>query len=573
MADEFDLVVRGGTIADGTGGAVFAGDVGIKDGLIAAVGQGLAPGKEEIDARGLLVTPGFVDVHTHYDGQLTWSETLTPSSNHGVTTVVIGNCGVGFAPCRTEDRDGLIRLMEGVEDIPEVVMAEGLPWNWNSFPEFLDAVERRPHDIDFAALFPHAPLRVFTMGQRALDLEAATPDDLATMRRLTREAMEAGAVGFATSRNIFHQASDGSPVPTLSADEKELTEIARGLEDAGRGLLQGITVTAEQSPEDYILFHRVGRAVGRPVTYTLLPIERHPNLWRDVATAIEAENASGGDVTAQVFNRPVGVILGLETNLHALATRAYYRENIAHLPLEGRVAEMRRPEVRKILLEQDAGTAHALANNALTRFNRMYPMGEVADYEPDPATSVAAVAAARGVGPLDVLYDMLLEQEGRAKLLVAATGYGDENLDEIFEMMQRDDMVLGLGDGGAHYGMICDASYTTYTLSHWVRDRQKGERLGLAQAVHKLTQAPARLYRFKDRGEIAVGKKGDLNVIDLDRLTLHSPKVIHDLPAGGRRLSQDADGYVATVVAGSVIRRNGQDTGARPGKLVRNAGI
>ena len=573
MAQEFDLVVRGGTIADGAGGEVFEGDVAVNDGRIAAVGRGLGAGREEIDARGHLVTPGFVDVHTHYDGQLTWSETLTPSSNHGVTTVVTGNCGVGFAPCRAADRDNLIRLMEGVEDIPEVVMTHGLPWDWNSFPDFLDSIERRPHDIDFAVMLPHSPLRVFVMGERAMKLKPATEADRAAMRVLAKEAMLAGAAGFATSRNIFHEASDGAPVPTLTAEEAELCEIALGLADAGRGNLQAITITANQRVEDYRMLHRVARAAGRPLSYTLLPIERLPQLWREVADAIEAENRSGGDVKAQVFNRPVGVILGLETNHHPFCVHPLYVERLAGLPLDQRVAEMRRPEVRAALLDLHGSGAHPLVANALKRYDRMFPMGEPANYEPDPSTSVAAVAAARGLSPEAVVYDMLLEDEGRAKLLVASTGYGHGDLDEILEMIKRKDTVLGLGDGGAHYGLICDASYSTYTLTHWVRDRSRGERLALGEAVKMLTDDPARLYRFGDRGRLAPGLKADLNVIDLDRLTLHAPKVVHDLPGGGRRLTQDAQGYVATIASGQVIRRDGADTGARPGRLVRNAGV
>ncbi len=569
---EFDMVVRAGTIVDGSGGVPFAGDVAIKDGLISAVGSFAGSGREEIDARGYLVTPGFVDVHTHYDGQLTWSDRLAPSSNHGVTTVVTGNCGVGFAPCREADRDGLIRLMEGVEDIPEVVMAEGLPWNWNSFPDFLDAVESRPHDIDFAVLLPHSPMRVFVMGERALRLEPATEADRKAMRAIAKEAMLAGAAGFATSRSIFHQASDGNPVPSLQAEEAELREIALGMAEAGRGHLQAITNTEDQRVEDYELLHRVAAALGRPLSYTLLPIDRYPDLWRQVTNAIEAERQAGREVRAQVFNRPVGVILGLETNHHAFSTQPLYVERLAKLPLAERVAEMRRPEVRKALLESEGGLAPVLARGSLRRFDRMYPMGRIADYEPDPSTSVAAVAEARGLPPEEVVYDMLLEDEGRAKLLVAATGFREGNLNEVLEMLKLDSTVLALGDGGAHYGMICDASYTTYTLTHWVRDRRQGERLELAEAVQMLTDRPARLYGFHDRGRLAPGLKADINVIDLERLTLHSPTVVHDLPAGGRRLTQDAHGYVATLVSGVPIRRDGQDTGNRPGRLVRNAG-
>lgn len=571
MAHEFDMVIRGGTIADGTGGPLADGDVAISDGRIAAVGKGLAAGREEIDARGRLVTPGFVDVHTHYDGQLTWSDCLTPSSNHGVTTVVTGNCGVGFAPCREADRERLIRLMEGVEDIPEVVMANGLPWDWNSFPDFLNAVERRPHDIDFAVLLPHSPLRVFVMGERAVKLEPATADDCEAMRRLAKEAMLAGAAGFGTSRNILHQASDGKPIPSMAAEEAELRAIAMGMADAERGQLQAIAVTRDPCLEDFEMFHRVGRAAGRRVSYTLVPIENRPMLWREVIDSIGRENAAGGDVKAQVFNRPVGIILGLESGHHPFSGHALFRERLAKLPLDQRVAAMRELEIRKALLQHDGSAPNPLAAVATQRWSRMFAMRDPANYEPDPSTSIAALAAERGVPPVELIYDMMLEDGGRRKFLVAATGYGKGNLDEIGELLTSDDAVLALGDGGAHYGLICDASYTTYLLTHWVRDRVRG-RIDLAKAVNMLTQAPARLYRFDDRGVIAPGLKADLNVIDLDRLRLDSPHVVRDLPAGGQRLTQEADGYVATLVAGVPARRDGKDTGARNGALVRNAG-
>ena len=564
-----DLVIRNGLIVDGTGAEPFKADVAVKDGVIVAVGHVAASGAEEVDAQGLLVTPGFIDVHTHYDGQLTWSDRLSPSSGHGVTTVVTGNCGVGFAPCRPQDRGDLIRLMEGVEDIPEVVMAAGLPWNWQSFPEFLAAIEQRPHDIDYAVLLPHSPLRVYVMGKRAVNHEAATPADRAEMRRLAAEAMEAGAIGFATSRNLFHKASDGELIPSLSADADELREIAMGLADAGRGSLQAITQTAAPSLADYELFHGIARESGRPLSYTLLQVDSDKTLWREVADAITRDRATGVDVTAQVINRPVGVIFGLEASFNPFSIHPYYAEHLAHLPFAQKVSEMRKAETREHLLRDEPPLPHPL-QRSLRRFERMFPMGAVANYEPDAASSVAGIAAARGVTPLEAVYDLLLEQDGKAMLLAAATNYAEGNLDSTLELMRHPGTVLALGDGGAHYGMICDASYSTSTLTHWVRDRQ-GERLPLAEAIHMLTQKPANLYRFHDRGRIAPGLKGDINIIDLDRLTLFSPSVAYDLPGGGKRLMQAADGYVATFVSGIAIQRAGQDTGARPGHLVRGA--
>ncbi len=571
MAHEFDMVVRGGTIADGTGSELVEGDVAIRDGKIAAVGKGLGSGREEIDARGLLVTPGFVDVHTHYDGQLSWSERLAPSSGHGVTSVVTGNCGVGFAPCREGDRDKLMRLMEGVEDIPEIVMAEGLSWDWNSFGDFLQSVEKQPHDIDFAVMLPHSPVRVFVMGERAVRLEAATEADRAQMRVIAKEAMLAGAAGFATSRSLHHQASDGGRIPSFAAEEAELTQIALGMADAGRGQIQAISTTQNPCVGDYELLHRVAREAGRPLSYTLqFAPGRREGLAEDVLDAMVRENAAGGNVKAQVFNRPSGVILALETGFHPFMGHPKFVEHLAKLPHAERVAAMRQPDVRAALLKPMGASTHPFAT-LLAQFNLIFPLRGASDYEPAASTSIAAVAAARGVSPYEVAYDLLMENDGRGKLMVATTNYGEGNLNSSLKMMRRDDTVLALGDGGAHYGLICDASYTTFQLAHWVRDR-KGERLGLAEAVHMMTDQPARLYSFRDRGRIAPGLKADLNVIDMDRLTLHPPEVVSDLPAGGRRLTQTADGYVATLVSGRTIMRDGVDTGARPGKLVRSVG-
>lgn len=570
---KIDLVIRGGTVADGTGGPLQEVDVAINDGRIVEVGKIAATGREEIDARGQLVTPGFIDVHTHYDGQLTWSERLNPSSDHGVTTVVAGNCGVGFAPCKPEDRENLIRLMEGVEDIPELVMSEGLPWDWRSFPDYLNSIERKPHDIDFALLLPHSPLRVAVMGERALNLEPATDADKAEMRRLTREAAQAGAIGFGTSRSIFHKASDGGLIPSVSAEASELIEITRGLADAGRGTFQAITSTREPTLDDYTFFHDVARKSGRPLTYTLLQFNAKPldTIWREVIGAVEKDRATGLDVRPQVFNRPVGNILGLDASFNPFCMHPYYIEHLAPLSFEDRVAKMRTPEVRAILT-QPVGDMNDPFRSTLRRFDETYAMGEVADYEPDPSNSVAAIARQRGVTPDQVAYDMLLEQGGRAKLLVALSNFAAGNLDDTLELMRREDTVLALGDGGAHYGVICDASYSTYTLTHWVRDRKR-ERLDLSTAINMLTDRPAKLHRFRDRGRIAPGMKADINVIDMDRLKLYSPHMIYDLPGGGKRLTQKADGYVATIVAGQAIRRDGEDTGARPGHLVRDAGI
>jgi len=567
-----DLVVRGGTVVDGSGGALFEADVAIDAGKIVAIGQVAQTGHEEIDARGLVVTPGFIDVHTHYDGQLTWAEQLSPSSSHGVTTVVAGNCGVGFAPCREADRDSLMRLMEGVEDIPAATMAEGLPWDWESFPDFLDSLERRHHDIDFAILLPHSPLRVYVMGQRAIDLEPATDEDLAIMRALTRDAAKAGAIGFGTSRNIVHKARDGTPIPSLAADEEELREIALGLSDAGRGVLQAITVHGTPTVADYEMFRRVSQASGRPISFSLLQPHTEAEPWREVLALMDRDKSGDADMKAQVFNRAVGVILGLDVTMNPFSGHAFFTEHLAHLPLAQRVAEMHRPETRARLLEPGS-ISNAPEGASFLRYDKMFLMDALPDYEPEDSASIAAIAAARGAPPLEILYDMLLADEGRAMLMCTATNYRDGNLDTVLELLRRDDTVMALGDGGAHCGMICDSSYSTFALTHWVRDRKRGERLTLPEVVQMLTDEPARLHRFHDRGRLEVGLKGDLNIIDMDRLALHVPTVIHDLPGGGKRLVQTAEGYRATVVAGTPIQVNGKDTGSRPGRLVRNAGI
>jgi N-acyl-D-amino-acid deacylase len=523
-----DLVIRGGTVADGTGASLREADIAIDGGRITEVGAVGSVGREEIDAKGLLVTPGFIDVHTHYDGQLTWSDQLSPSSLHGVTSVVVGNCGVGFAPCRPADRDALIRIMDGVEDIPEVVMAEGLPWNWQSFTDYMTAVEAKPHDIDFAVLVPHAPLRVFVMGQRALNLEPATAEDRAKMRQIVQEAVRAGASGFSTSRNIFHRASDGSYLPMLKAEEAELEEIATGLAEIGRGVIQG-TVVDQFKVEEYEFMNRIAAKSGRPLSYTLIQADWAQNLWR-------------------------------EASMNPFCMHPYYIEHLAKLPMPERVARMRDPQVRATLLQFASGSNHPY-NDTIRKYDQIYVLGETPDYEPDADTSIAATAARLGKTADEVAYGALLQQEGRAKLFVASSNYAERNLDNTLELMRHKDAVVALGDGGAHYGVICDASYSTYMLTHWVRDRKRGERLTTEEAVRMLTDAPARLQGFHDRGRIAPGMKADINVIDMDRLKIRSPHVVFDLPGGGKRLTQEAEGYVATLVSGVPIRRNGEDTG------------
>lgn len=568
----YALIIRNGTIVDGLGGEPYVGDVAVSDGVIQAVGAiNGAAAEREIDATGLLVTPGFVDLHTHYDGQAIWSERLTPSSAHGVTTAVMGNCGVGFAPCRQEDHDVLVDVMAGVEDIPGVVMAEGLPWTWETFPEYLDALEARRRDIDVAAYLPHSPLRVYVMGQRGADREPATAEDLAKMRALAKQAMEVGALGFASSRLTIHKTESGAPIPSYDAAREELEEIARGVVDGGGGLLQFVPdiPAGGYQPVLQTVFD-VAEDVGLPVTFTLVVANSGDPNWPDAITMIEKANKNAGagsaQFTAQLLPRPIGLIIGLQLTANPFVLYPSYRE-IAHLPLAERVAEMRKPEVRARILADKPGQGHPILYVA-QMWDWIYPLGETPNYEPDPSDSIGARARARGVNPMEEAYDRLLDDDGRAMLLVATSNLQDNSLDTVGELLHREDVVLGLGDGGAHYGMICDASYPTFLLAHWARDRKTG-RFSVPEAIRELTSVPARVAGLGDRGRIAVGYKADLNVIDHAALRLHKPVISYDLPAGGRRLDQTAGGYVATVVSGQVIAENGIPTDARPGKLVR----
>lgn len=567
MAADFDLVIRGGTVVDGSGRERFDGDVAIKDGRIAAVGRVAGRGAEEIDARGKLVTPGFVDIHTHYDGQVTWDDRLQPSSWHGVTTVVMGNCGVGFAPCREDDRDRLIRLMEGVEDIPFPVLAEGLPWNWRSFPDYLDALDRRRADIDFAAQLPHAALRVNVMGERGADREPATTADIAAMAEQAEAAMRAGALGFTTSRTLNHRTSDGQPTPTLTAAEDELQGIAQGLRRAGSGVLQFVSDFPDPAGE-FGMMRRLVERSGRPLSFSLVQADRAPDAWKMLLGFLEGATADGLPMRAQVCGRPVGIMLGLELTLNPFIFHPSYRA-IAKAPLAERVAALRDPAFRARLLAEEASAENPMARSTLTNFARMWLITTPPDYEQTADNTVAALAARAGQTPAEFALDHLLGGGGRDMIYLPFLNYSNDSLEPALAMMRHKDTVLGLSDGGAHVGTICDGSFPTSMLVHWTRDRRRGERLPLEWVVKAQSADTAAAVGLHDRGRLAPGLKADVNVIDYDRLTLHAPEVRFDLPAGGKRLVQRADGYAATIVSGQVTYRDGEATDALPGRLIR----
>lgn len=561
-----DLIIRNGILIDGSGAPARPADIAIVDGRIAAVGAIDGGADEEIDAQGLLVTPGFVDIHTHFDGQAMWDSRLAPTTWHGVTTVVMGNCGVGFAPVRPGDRDSLIALMEGVEDIPNPCLAEGLDWAWESFSDYLGAVERRTHDADICALLPHAALRLYVMGERALRLEAASEDDIAAMRALTAEAMRAGAIGFSTSRTIGHKTLAGDPIPSLRAAERELTAIALGMKDAGHGIFEVISDWDMPDVDaEFALLRRVVEASGRPALVSVTQRYHQPDVWRRVMELARQASAEGVPMRTVVAPRPIGILLGLEGTQNPFSGTRTYRE-IAHLPLEERVARMRDPALRARMLADDPLELNTFALLPRLSNERVFPLGAPIDYAPPRERSLAAIAAREGRSAPEVAYDLLLEEEGRALLFAPVVNYLDYDLEACREMISDSNALFGLGDGGAHVGFITDASFPSYLLSHWARDAGA---LPIEEVVRRLTAANADAVGLADRGRIAPGLKADLNLIDLDGLRLERPYLAHDLPAGGTRLMQRADGFRMTILSGRITYRDGLPTDSLPGRLVR----
>ena len=563
----FDLVIRNGTIIDGTGAVAYGADIAIKDGRIEAIGPNLPRGTEEIDARGKIVTPGFVDPHSHYDAQATWSSRITPSSWNGVTTTLIGNCGVGFAPCHPDQRQMLVKLMEGVEDIPEVVLTEGLPWNWQSFPDYLNALESRPYDLDVATQVPHAALRVYVMGARGLAREPATQQDSDTMARLAAEGVQAGALGFSTSRSINHKTKAGELIPTLQAEEAELSTIGRALKQINAGWLQVIS-DFDDAETEFAMLRRITAASGRKMAITILQRDAKPEEWRRITGWIAEANASGVGMLGQVLTRATGILLGFEISQNPFLGRPSFTA-LSHLSHEDRIAALRQPETRAHILSESITDA-TLARR-VSRWDRIFPLNDPPDYEPAPEQSIAARAAREGRDPADLAYDMLLENNGKAILYRPLSNYTEGNLNAVHDMLTHPATIVGLGDGGAHVGILCDSSAITTMLTHWTRDRTRGEKFGLPWAIRRVTLDSAAAIGLHDRGVLKPGYKADINVIDYDRLSLHAPQVVYDLPSGGRRLIQKAAGYEATIVSGIPVYREGEPTGALPGRLVRGA--
>lgn len=563
---QHDMVIRSGSVIDGTGREAFTADVAIKDGLIVEVGRVSGLGQREVDADGALVTPGFVDIHTHYDGQATWSNRMSPSSHHGVTTVVMGNCGVGFAPVRPTDHDLLIELMEGVEDIPGVALSEGLSWEWESFPEYLDYLSKRQFDMDIGAQLPHAALRVYVMGQRGADREPATAEDVLEMRRLTEQAIRAGALGFTSSRTLNHRSVRGEPTPTLQAEYDELVGMASALHSSGRGVMEMIS-DFDDLDSEFGLLESMVRVAGRPMSISLAQgIGDHG--WRKVLAKIESASNTGLAMRGQVAPRPIGILLGLTTTLSPFTTRPSFSE-VAKLPMAERVAALSDPARKARILEEPTGHGFMRLFRLMDEGRKIWLMTDPPNYEPDPKDSLHAQATDRGVDPWSYVYDTLLQNQGTALLYTPFANYAENNLDCCRDMILHKDTVMGLGDGGAHVGTICDASFITSLLTHWGRDRTRGEGIDLPTLIKCQSRDTARAVDLTDRGTLEAGMRADVNIIDFDNLNVRLPEIVNDLPAGGARLQQRADGYQMTVVKGEPTYVEGQATDALPGRLVR----
>ena len=567
MTEKPDLVIRNGNVIDGTGGKSYLADIGIKNGLISEIGSNIQTGKEEIDAEDRVVTPGFIDVHTHYDAQVTWSNRITPSSWNGVTTVLIGNCGVGFAPCKPHQRDQLVELMEGVEDIPEPVLTEGLPWNWETFEEYLDVLTNKNFDLDVITQVPHAALRVYVMGDRGVSREEATQTDRQEMARLAAQAIESGAFGFSTSRTINHRTVAGAYTPTLGAAEQELMEIGKAVGRTGKGWLQVIS-DFDDPLKEMDLLKRMAEISKRPMTITVLQRDDRPELWRETMADIRKANLGGNHIVGQVLTRPTGVMLGFEISLNPfMACRAW--QEIEELPHPEKMKYLSRPSFRLRMLTEPQGE-HIMRSRVMA-WDKIFPLGDPPDYEPSPEFSIAAQAEMKGMPPDELAYDFLLKNNGKNILYRPLSNYSYGNLDAVADMMEDPHSLVGLGDGGAHVGILSDASAMTYMITHWTRDRTRGRKVKLPWAIKRLTSDNAATLGLTDRGMIKRGKKADLNVINYEHLKINPPEVRYDLPAGGKRMVQTIEGYDATILSGHIVARHGKPTEFLPGKLVRSS--
>jgi N-acyl-D-aspartate/D-glutamate deacylase len=577
----YDRIIKGGTVVDGSGSTPFTGDVGLKDGRIAEVGRITAAARETIDADGLLVTPGWVDIHSHYDGQVTWDSQLAPSFWHGVTTVLMGNCGVGFAPARRDRHDFLISLMEGVEDIPGTALSEGINWEWETFPEYLDALDRKNWSLDVAAQLPHGALRAYVMGERAGRKEAATADDIAEMVRLTAEAQAAGSFGFSTSRTVFHCSSDGVPVPGTYAEQDEVYAIAEALARSGHGVLEVAPTTPDESSDapqtELDWMADVSARTGCPITFLCLQHNQRPDWWLHQLDFCDKARERGAVVVPQVFCRAISVMLGLRSRFHPFIRGATFK-SLQDLPFAEMVRRLKEdPELRRRMALEGVANVYGaddpsdpFAGQMNLEWSKVYALGNPPVYEPTPQQSIAAIAAAQGRDPHEVVLDIMLQDGGESFIQYPFMGFANGDLGPVEAMLKNPHSIPGAADGGAHVSTICDGGIPTFMLTHWVRDRTAGERFPLEYIVKKQTYDTAALYGLHDRGLVKPGLKADLNLIDFANLGFDPPRMIHDLPAGGPRLMQKATGYAATLVSGEVIQRNGEDIGARPGKLVRS---
>ena len=564
---DYDLIIRNGTLVDGTGKESYVGDLAVKDGIIAAIGQFSGKADKEIDASNQVVSPGFVDIHTHYDGQAIWDSQLKPSSIHGVTTVVMGNCGVGFAPCKKEDRVKLVELMEGVEDIPAPVMHEGLDWQWETFKEYVEALEKNKLDIDVCALLPHAALRVYVMGQRAINHEIANDQDMATMRKLSKEAVEAGAFGFSTSRTISHKSLKGEFTPTLRAHEDELTAIAMGLSDAGAGFIEIVSDWNEPDPEtEFEVLKRIIKKSGRPVVFSCTQRHDRPDFWEDLMAMARQAQKEGLPIRPVVTPRPIGLLLGLNGSQNPFSGTQTYK-SISHLPLHERVKEMRKQNIKDKILSEDPikGSTFPLINRI--GYSKMYRFGSPPNYNPAPEDSIEELGKNNNVTAATLAYEILLENDGNNFIYAPLVNYADHTFGVCQKMLEDKNAIMGLGDGGAHVGFILDAGYPTWLISYW---SVKKKVFSMEETIRRLTSDTASAAGLKDRGCLKVGLKADLNILDWEKIGSSDPFMVQDLPAGGRRLMQHTYGYVATIVSGKITYQNGDATSERPGTLVRS---